>query len=44
METPNTVSLTRQLRVLGMSDRAVDRVFRTFNVAAFEEARAQDER
>jgi hypothetical protein len=42
METPNTVSLTRQLRVLGMSDRAVDRVFRTFNVEAFERVRDQD--
>jgi coenzyme F420-reducing hydrogenase gamma subunit len=39
METPNTVSLTRQLRVLGMNDRTVDRVFRTFNVAAFEQVR-----
>jgi coenzyme F420-reducing hydrogenase gamma subunit len=39
METPNTVSLTRQLRVVGMDDRDVDRVFRTFNVAGFEEAR-----
>ena len=39
METPNTVSLTKQLKVLGMGDRAVDRVFRTFNVTAFEEAR-----
>src|SRR5712692_8731185 len=39
MESPNTVSLTRQLRVLGMGDRAVERVFRTFNVEAFEEAR-----
>jgi sulfhydrogenase subunit delta len=39
METPNTVSLTKQLRVLGMGDRAVERVFRTFNVSAFEEAR-----
>ncbi len=39
METPNTVSLTRQLRVLGMGDRGVERVFRTFNVEAFEEAR-----
>jgi sulfhydrogenase subunit delta len=39
METPNTVSLTRQLRVLGMDERAVDRAFRTFNVQAFEEAR-----
>ena len=42
METPNTVSLTRQLRVLGMNDRAVDRVFRTFNVEAFERVRGQD--
>jgi sulfhydrogenase subunit delta len=40
METPNTVSLTRQLHVLGMDDRSVDRVYRTFNVDAFEEARA----
>jgi coenzyme F420-reducing hydrogenase gamma subunit len=40
METPNTVSLTRQLKVLGMNDRGVERVFRTFNAAApeFEEA------
>jgi sulfhydrogenase subunit delta len=43
METPNTVSLTRQLRVLGMGDGAVDRVFRTFNVEAFESARANGE-
>ena len=41
METPNTVSLTRQLQVLGMGDRAVERVFRTFNVAAFEKARGR---
>ncbi len=40
METPNTASLTKQLRVLGMDERNVDRVFRTFNVEAFEEARA----
>jgi coenzyme F420-reducing hydrogenase gamma subunit len=39
METPNTRSLTRQLRVLGMGGRGIDRVFRTFNVEAFEEAR-----
>jgi coenzyme F420-reducing hydrogenase gamma subunit len=32
METPNTVSLTRQLRVLGMDDRSLERVFHTFNV------------
>ncbi len=38
-ETPNTASLTRQLRLLGMGERGVERVFRTFNVEAFEEAR-----
>jgi coenzyme F420-reducing hydrogenase gamma subunit len=31
MESPNTISLTRQLKVLGMTDRGVERVFRTFN-------------
>jgi sulfhydrogenase subunit delta len=36
METPNTVSLTKQLRVLGMGERGVERVFRTFNVEAFD--------
>jgi coenzyme F420-reducing hydrogenase gamma subunit len=41
-ETPNTASLTRELRVLGMSERDVDRVYRTFNVAPFEEARKGD--
>jgi coenzyme F420-reducing hydrogenase gamma subunit len=41
METPNTVALTRELRVLGMNERNIDRVFRTFNVAAFEEARTR---
>ena len=40
METPNIVSLTRRLQLLGMDDRDVDRVFRTFNVQAFEEARS----
>ncbi len=40
METPNTVSLTKQLQVLGMGDRGVERVFRTFNVEAFEKERA----
>jgi coenzyme F420-reducing hydrogenase gamma subunit len=39
MESPNTVSLTRQLHVLGADDRTVDRVFRTFNVADFEQVR-----
>ena len=42
METPNTVSLTKHLKVLGMGDRGVERVFRTFNVEAFEERRAAD--
>jgi sulfhydrogenase subunit delta len=40
METPNTVSLTRQLKVLGMGDLGVERVFRTFNVENFEKTRA----
>ena len=43
MDSPNTASLTRQLKVLGMGDGAVDRIFRTFNVQAFEEARAHDD-
>ena len=42
METPNTVSLTRQLRVLGMGDVAIEHAFRTFNVEAFEEARSSN--
>jgi sulfhydrogenase subunit delta len=42
METPNTRALTRRLRLLGMDERAIDRVYGTFNVAAFEEARARD--
>jgi coenzyme F420-reducing hydrogenase gamma subunit len=40
METPNTVALTRRLRLLGMDERGVDRVFRTFNVSDFERVRA----
>jgi coenzyme F420-reducing hydrogenase gamma subunit len=39
MESPNTASLTRRLSVLGLGDRGVDRVFRTFNVNEFEEVR-----
>jgi coenzyme F420-reducing hydrogenase gamma subunit len=42
METPNTVSLTKQLRVLGMGEQGIERVFRTFNVEAFETARSGD--
>ena len=34
METPNRVALTRRLRLLGMDERGVERVFRTFNAAA----------
>jgi coenzyme F420-reducing hydrogenase gamma subunit len=41
MESPNTVSLTKQLHVLGMGGRSVDRAFRTFNVGDFEEARTR---
>ena len=40
METPNTVSLTKQLKVLGLGDAGIERVYRTFNVEAFENARA----
>jgi sulfhydrogenase subunit delta len=42
METPNTVSLTKQLQVLGLDERDTERVYRTFNVEAFEKARAGD--
>jgi coenzyme F420-reducing hydrogenase gamma subunit len=42
METPNTPALTRRLRLLGMSDTGIDRVFRTFNVADFEAVRADE--
>jgi sulfhydrogenase subunit delta len=38
-ELPNPASLSKRLRELGMDDDAVERVFRTFNVQAFEEAR-----
>jgi coenzyme F420-reducing hydrogenase gamma subunit len=39
-ETPNTVSLTRRLQLLGLDDRDVERVYRTFNAEApaFREA------
>jgi coenzyme F420-reducing hydrogenase gamma subunit len=35
-ETPNTVSLTRELEVLGMGERDVERVYHTFNTNAPE--------
>jgi coenzyme F420-reducing hydrogenase gamma subunit len=39
-ETPNTAALTRRLRVLGLDERDVERVYRTFNAdaPAFREA------
>jgi sulfhydrogenase subunit delta len=40
MESPNTAALTKELASLGMGEKAVDRVFRTFNVRPFEEARS----
>jgi coenzyme F420-reducing hydrogenase gamma subunit len=42
METPNTVSLTKQLHVLGLDQAGADRVYRTFNVQDFEAVRAAD--
>jgi coenzyme F420-reducing hydrogenase gamma subunit len=39
-ETPNTAALTRELRALGLAESAIDRVYRTFNVETFDEARA----
>ena len=40
METPNTAALTARLRADGMDEKSIERVFRTFNVAAFDRARA----
>ena len=40
METPNTASLTRRLQLLGADGLTVERVFRTFNVRAFDEVRS----
>jgi sulfhydrogenase subunit delta len=42
METPNTVAMTRSLRVLGMDEKAVERVYRTFNVTDFDKLRSSD--
>jgi sulfhydrogenase subunit delta len=39
MESPNTVALTQRLRVLGMDEPGIERVFRTFNVTDFDRAR-----
>jgi len=43
METANSLSLSRQLRALGMDERALRRVYRTFNANA-EAFRAESER
>ena len=43
MESPNTASLTRQLRVLGQSDAAIARNFRSFNAWAWQFRRASEE-
>jgi coenzyme F420-reducing hydrogenase gamma subunit len=40
METPNTASLVRHLGLLGLRERDVERVFRTFNAAAEPFAKA----
>ena len=36
METPNTISLSRRMKELGMDDRDLRRVYRTFNADAPE--------
>ena len=40
METPNIAALTDHFENLGMDEKGVDRVLRTFNVRRFEEARS----
>ena len=44
METPNTVSLTRQLRLLGMDDRGLERVFHRSTSARRRSGRPRPER
>jgi coenzyme F420-reducing hydrogenase gamma subunit len=39
MESPNTRSLTSRLRMLELDEPAIERVFRTFNVADFDRVR-----
>jgi hypothetical protein len=34
METPNPVALSRQLKGLGMDERAIERIYRTYNANA----------
>jgi hypothetical protein len=40
METPNMAALTAHFENLGVDEKGVDRVLRTFNVRRFEEARS----
>ena len=43
MESPNSESLTNQLRVLGQSDEEIVRAFRSFNAWAWQFRRASEE-
>jgi len=43
METPNTVSLTSQLHILGQSDEQISRAFRSFNAWAWPFRKASEE-
>lgn len=43
MESPNTASLTEQLRILGQSDDRITRAFRSFNAWAWQFRRASEE-
>lgn len=43
MESPNSASLTNQLRVLGQSDEEIVRAFRSFNAWAWQFRRASEE-
>ena len=43
MESPNTLSLTYQFRILGQSDRAISRAFRGFNAWAWQFRKASEE-
>lgn len=43
METPNTLALTNQFRVLGQDDQQIARVFRGFNAWAWQFRKASEE-
>jgi coenzyme F420-reducing hydrogenase gamma subunit len=43
METPSTVSLTSQFRILGQTDSQVARAFRGFNAWAWQFRKASEE-